>query len=357
MYRLLLACLSLPLFTACAEPSTSEAPAPPGARGIAADEGTSLTDEAFRYEPIDARADAASPQTETDAIAQSLKATPEDLTATRRADELPKPNLTESATTSVSRSSQPAPAASSPRPAPAPAPPPAPTVTQPSAPAKPAPAAPAPPPALDHAEWNELLRTHVSATGRVDYQGFRNDRAKLDAYLSELAANRPARSAPRAEQLAYYINAYNAYTIQLILDNWPLKSIRDIGEPWDKPFVKLGDQTLTLNQLEHELIRPRFNEPRIHFALVCAAKSCPPLANRAYTAGNLESMLESRTRAFLRNERFNVTQEEVAVLSPLFDWYEEDFGDVREYVNGYLERPMREGVPIRFGEYDWGLNN
>lgn len=212
-------------------------------------------------------------------------------------------------------------------------------------------------PSVDHSAFESLLQKYVSADGRVDYQGFSKDKAALQAYLDDLSANVPAKSLPRNERLAYWINAYNAYTIKLIVDNLPLESIRDLGKPWDNKWIELGGKTYSLNNIEHDLIRPEFNEPRIHFALVCAAKSCPPLANRAFTPENVNSLLESRTRKFIRDDKFNVTHEETVRVSPLFDWYASDFGDVRAYLNKYLQRSIPEGIPINFMEYDWSLNN
>ena len=239
------------------------------------------------------------------------------------------------------------------------APPPPPTNTAPAAPA-PAPAAETPPVtsnAPDHAAWDALLREHVSAAGRVDYQGFREDEAALDVYLATLAEETPAATWSREESLAYWINAYNAFTIKLILDNWPVESIRDIDEPWERKWITLGDKSYSLNQIEHGIIRPTFDEPRIHFALVCAARSCPPLPNKAFTAQNLDQLLEQRARSFINNEELNVTQEVVVRVSPLFDWYGEDFGDVKDYLNRYLTTDIPKGKEITFLDYDWSLNN
>lgn len=211
--------------------------------------------------------------------------------------------------------------------------------------------------APDHGAWNTLLQKHVSPTGVVDYRGFQADEARLDAYLATLAKATPGDGWTRNESLAYWTNGYNAFTIKLILDHWPVKSIRDIDEPWDEKWIELDGKTYSLNQIEHEIVRPTFNEPRIHFAFVCAARSCPPLANQAYTANNLESMLERQTRNFIRNEQFNVTQEETVRVSSIFDWYGEDFGDVRAYLNRYLENDIPAASKINFLDYDWSLNN
>ncbi len=180
---------------------------------------------------------------------------------------------------------------------------------------------------------------------------------ELNAYLSTLSQEVPDNRWSRPEALAYWINAYNAFTIKLVLDNWPVNSIREIDQPWDTKFITLDGQNYSLNQIEHEIIRENFAEPRIHFALVCAAVSCPPLASTAYTADNLDKMLDRRTRSFINDETFNVTQEEVVRVSPLFDWYAEDFEDVPAYLNRYLTTDIPAKKELHFLEYDWSLND
>ena len=237
--------------------------------------------------------------------------------------------------------------------------PPPPTNSTPAAPPRSA----TPPPAAsssnapDHTAWNNLLRDHVSNTGRVDYRGMQTDETKLEAYLATLGKEVPDDSWSRNEALAYWINAYNAFTIKLILNNWPVASIRDLKEPWDQRWIELAGKTYSLNQIEHDIIRPTYREPRIHFALVCAAKSCPPLPNEAFTAQNLDQLLTQRTRNFINDEERNVTQEEVVRVSPLFDWYGQDFGDVKAYLNKYLVTDIPASKELSFLDYDWSLND
>jgi hypothetical protein len=240
---------------------------------------------------------------------------------------------------------------------PQPVPPPPPTNTAPARPAqnvsyvKPSGNAPS------HDAFDALLREYVSSNGKVNYAGFKANEKKLDAYLNTLARQRPQSDWSREQKLAYWINVYNAFTIKLIVDHYPVESIKDIDRPWDKKWIELDGKTFSLNEIEHDIIRPTFREPRIHFALVCAAISCPPLADRAYTAENLEQMLQQRTRQFINNERFNVTQEEVVRISPLFDWYADDFGDVTDYLNKYLSTDIPKGKELHYLDYDWGLND
>ncbi len=261
--------------------------------------------------------------------------------------------------------------APTPKPAPAPKPdalattaPVAPTAPAPPTEAtSPAPSNSTPAPAAapvkpDHSDWNALLQKHVNAAGNVDYAAFKKEEAKLDAYLAELAAAPPGQDWTRPAAMAYWINAYNAATIKLILKNWPVKSIMDLhgGKPWDVKWINLGDATYSLNQIEHDIIRPRYQDPRIHFAVNCAAASCPPLPNQAFTAGNLNTLLNARTRSFIRNGAYNTITADKVAVSKIFDWYGEDFGDLRTYLNKYTATPIPAGQEIEYRDYDWSLN-
>ena len=214
----------------------------------------------------------------------------------------------------------------------------------------------APPAGVDHSPFTALLRRHVSSTGAVDYAGLKRDRAALDAYLNTLAGTAPDRSWSRDARLAYWINAYNAATLQLIVDNYPLKSIQDLdgGKPWDVRRVELGGETYTLNAIENEIIRPRFNEPRIHFAVNCAAKGCPPLRNEAFVPERLDAQLREQTERFLNDSRYTSVEGGTLKVSKIFDWYGSDFGDVAAFVRRYRDLPP--AVEVEFASYDWALN-
>lgn len=220
---------------------------------------------------------------------------------------------------------------------------------------EPIPALPAQP---DHSQWNTLLSQYVSNTGIVNYSGLRQKKAALQAYLDDLAANTPQSDWSAKAAKAYWINAYNAFTVKLILDNYPLNSIMDIdgGKPWDTKWIKLGGKTYSLNQIEHDILRPTYGDARIHFAVNCAAKSCPPIHNRAFTEANVNSTLSRLTRTFINNESYNSISEDAAVISKIFDWYGVDFGDLRTYLNKYSSATIAEGVTPTFKEYDWALN-
>jgi hypothetical protein len=210
----------------------------------------------------------------------------------------------------------------------------------------------------DHRIWEGVLQQYVSEDGAVNYKKLAKNDKDLNAYLKELANQPPLDSWSRDEELAYWINAYNAFTVKLIVDNYPLKSIRDLndGNPWDVKWIKLGRQTYSLNQIEHDIIRPRYNEPRIHFAVNCAAQSCPPLLNHAWTADNLEQYLEQQTQAFINNEAYNTISPKSLELSQIFNWYGEDFDDVKAFVDRYTTTDVKDSAKVSFREYNWALN-
>ncbi len=227
---------------------------------------------------------------------------------------------------------------------------------------------------FDHGDFDGLLRAHVR-DGLVDYDAFARAPA-FERYLDRLGTVDPA-SLPQAHALAFWINAYNAYTIALIIRHDERKSIRNINRsfglalkgPWRERLVRVGGRSYSLDEVEHEIIRPRFREPRIHFALVCAALSCPPLRSEAYRGEALEAQLEEQTRRFLSEapgrNRVDVAGRRVA-LSPIFDWYKEDFGGSAAAIGRFVARFFPPGAErallesgqfeLSFTRYDWALN-
>ncbi|HHJ49386.1 MAG TPA: DUF547 domain-containing protein [Phaeodactylibacter sp.] len=212
--------------------------------------------------------------------------------------------------------------------------------------------------AFSHDLWDELLRKYVSSSGYVNYVGMRSEKANLDKYLAQLAANPPQKGWSRNEEMAYWINAYNAFTVKLILDHYPVKSIRDIhsGNPWDVKWIELGGNTYSLNQIENDKLRKRFGDARIHFAVNCAARSCPPLLNRAWTASSLSQTLDQRAKVFINNPKYNQISPSAAKVSKIFEWYAADFGDLRTFLNKYSKMSLEAGATIQYLEYDWSLN-
>jgi len=214
------------------------------------------------------------------------------------------------------------------------------------------------PATLSHDQWNTLLSKYVSPTGTVNYGALKKNESKLDAYLNLLEQTPPSSEWSNNKQLAYWINAYNAYTVKLILNNYPVSSITNLhgGKPWDQQWINIAGKTYSLNDIEHKIIRPQFKEPRIHFAVVCAAKSCPPLLNKAFTEQNIDQLLDQITKAFINNSVSNTINAKEVQVSKIFDWYGEDFGDLIGYLNKYSSTKINSGAKISFKDYDWSLN-
>jgi len=222
-----------------------------------------------------------------------------------------------------------------------------------------------------HDRWGGLLAKHVS-DGAVDYIGFKKDEAELDRYLDLLARTSPHELSD-SERLAYYINAYNSYTVKLILNNFkdgePVDSIRKIGglfsSPWDISFAVLGGETYSLDTIEHDIIRVQFEEPRIHFAVNCASKSCPVLISEPYRGAVLDRQLETSSRNFLEDPDHNYLDDTTLYVSSIFKWYKEDFKDgvlsfFLAHATGELKKALQEqadDVRIKYLDYDWSLNS
>lgn len=214
--------------------------------------------------------------------------------------------------------------------------------------------------AFDHSIWDKILKNHVTADGQVDYRNILKEQKNLQSYLHALSNNAPDFQRTDKEALAFWINAYNAFTVSLILEHYPLKSITDIDKAWDTPFIHLGEKILSLNQIEHEIIRPVFKESRIHFALVCAAKSCPKLLNEAYDPERLDEQLEQQGKAFINNPTKNRISEHEVRISKLFSWYPDDFtreGSLQEYLNNFSNTTISPDAVINYMEYNWDLND
>jgi Protein of unknown function, DUF547 len=225
------------------------------------------------------------------------------------------------------------------------------------------------PDSFSHELFDQLLKKHVSATGWVNYQGFKKEEAKLDQYLEKLEKTPPTTAWSSNEKLAYWINAYNAFTIKLVLNHssQKIESIKDIGDkikipfintPWDIKFINIGGKKMDLNNIEHGIIRKQFNEPRIHFALVCAAKSCPPLRNEAFLGEKLDKQLDSQATAFFNDKTKNEISENRLALSKIMDWYGGDFKGISkiEYINKYAKTKAKKEAKITYKDYDWALN-
>lgn len=238
-----------------------------------------------------------------------------------------------------------------------------------------------------HDEWNTLLSRHVKPINQghssaIDYVSIQEERATLASYLKQLSLITPAEfdAWDKASQLALLINAYNAWTVELILTKYPeIDSIKDLGglfsSPWDKSFIPLLGKTRSLNDIEHTLIRgsDSYNDPRIHFAVNCASIGCPALREEAYTGAKLELQLTEQTERFLADNSRNYAKGDSLYLSSIFKWYGDDFAkgfaganSVDEFLLLYPAAlkltPMqqtqakKQQLDIKYLDYDWSLN-
>jgi hypothetical protein len=240
---------------------------------------------------------------------------------------------------------------------------------------------------FDHAYtlYDGVIKAHVK-DGLVDYAALKADPEALDQYLNNVAKlpEKQFNSWDNAQRLAFLFNLYNVATLRLILDHYPVKSIKDIGSifkgPFDQPVVRLFGKTITLNALEHDILRKQYNEPRLHLALVCAAKGCPPLRSEAYKAKRLYEQLDDQSKRFIGNPaKFRIDRRKgVVYFSKIFKWYGDDFlgkyspttgftglNETERAVANFCARNLSEedrkylesgGYTFKFLDYDWSLN-
>jgi hypothetical protein len=229
---------------------------------------------------------------------------------------------------------------------------------------------------INHDEWSRFLGLYLAPNGPEDLSTVAytkvtaGDRARLDAYLARLEATRVSALAP-AEQYAYWINLYNAGTVRLILDRYPVKSIRDIklgglfsSGPWDAKLFNVEGEALSLNDIEHRILRPIWQDPRIHYAVNCASFSCPNLQPTAYTAENLEALLDQAARSYVNSSRGVALVGNRLTLSSIYTWYATDFGrneaEVLAHLRSYARPELASQLAAFKGRinysYDWSLN-
>jgi hypothetical protein len=211
---------------------------------------------------------------------------------------------------------------------------------------------------IDHSSWNNLLKKHVTIDGKVNYKGFKADENELKDYINYLGTHSPHDTWTKEEQLAYWINAYNALTVDLIIRHYPVKSIKYIKNPWEQRLWKLGDKWHNLDEIEHQILR-KMNEPRIHFAIVCASFSCPKLQNEAFEASKIEEQLSKVAKEFLSDTNRNEISENSLKLSKIFQWFSKDFkqnGSVVDFINIYTDIDITPKAKISYKNYNWDLN-
>lgn len=220
---------------------------------------------------------------------------------------------------------------------------------------------------VDNSLYAGLLKKYVKI-GAVDYRGFKKEESRLYRYLRILETTDP-RKLSRNEQFAFYINAYNAWTIKLILSAYPdIKSIKDLGSlfksPWKKKIARIDGDVITLDNIEHDILRPRFKDPRIHFVVNCASKSCPPLRSEPYRGDILDRQLTEMTVAFINDPEHNRLRGNTLYVSSIFKWYSEDFnedivGFFTKYARGELREKLLQNtgeIKVEYLDYDWSLN-
>ena len=209
-----------------------------------------------------------------------------------------------------------------------------------------------------HDIWDSELKKYVDDQGNVNYRGWKKNSKLLETYLKNLENNPPIEQWTKNDSLAYFINTYNAVTVKLILDNYPLSSIKDLIIPWWLKKFNLKNEKISLNFIEHKILR-NMDEPRIHFAINCASRSCPKLQNVAYYSHELENQLDNAANQFINDQTKNKVNVDRLILSKIFSWFSDDFGNkiqLLKFVNKYSKIKILESARIEYLNYDWDLN-
>ncbi len=216
---------------------------------------------------------------------------------------------------------------------------------------------------VDHSVFDKLLQASVTSKGDVNYSAFAKNKATLKSYIVSLTKVNTSKLS-KNEKTAFWINAYNALTIDQIIEHYPVSSITKIdgGKVWDQPLpYKFEGKTLTLNDIEKKiLLGAELFDARVHFAVNCAAVSCPTLSNQAFTGANVQEMLTKNTKSALANPSFNKISAKSAAISKLFDWYKADFvkaeGSIVKFINKYSSTKISDQTKITYLDYNWSLN-
>jgi hypothetical protein len=212
--------------------------------------------------------------------------------------------------------------------------------------------------AFDHSLFDQLLKKYVNKNGVVNYAGIKKYQKPLKDYLESIRMHTPDDRWSREDELAYYMNAYNAMTIDLIVRNYPLQSIKDIKDPWEQRHWRIGEKSISLEEIEHEILR-KMNEPRIHFGINCASFSCPPLMDEAFTAAKVDAQLQRLAVQFINDSKRNKITADRVEVSNIFKWFKKDFtknGDLINFLNKYSKVPIDKNARVRYMDYDWSLN-
>ena len=230
---------------------------------------------------------------------------------------------------------------------------------------------------VDHSPWDAFLKTYIikgsDGINRVAYSKVTEaDKISLARYIGNLA-NIPVTKLARSEQLPYWINLYNALTVQVVLDNYPTDSIKDIDispgifsdGPWDKKLVTIEQEEVSLNDIEHRILRPIWKDPRIHYAVNCASIGCPNLMDQAYTNENSQDLLEKGAHDYINHPRGVAIEGNKLIVSSIYVWFAEDFGGTDRKIIDHLEKyaiptlseKLKQFNTISDNRYDWSLND
>jgi hypothetical protein len=206
--------------------------------------------------------------------------------------------------------------------------------------------------------WDQLLSKYVDNDGVVQYAKIKAD-PSFERCISTFSAMKVSPEWKPEMELCYWINVYNAFTIKLICDHYPLKSITDIKDPWKQKFITLNGEKFSLDQIENEILRPKFKDPRVHFAINCASISCPKLNNRAFFPESLNKMLDKLAKGFVNDPTRNVLAKDKIQISKIFEWFSDDFsarGGLTGYINRFANEQVDPEATIEFLDYNWNLN-
>lgn len=212
--------------------------------------------------------------------------------------------------------------------------------------------------------YDALLKSHVSADGKIDYIGLRKNITVLDIYLDHLDKTIPLKNWSSNKAKAFWLNAYNAYTIKLIVESYPLRTIRDIKRKgktaWEIPIAKVGKHAYTLDYIEHKILRRWHDDPRIHVGINACSLSGSKFPNYVFTEKNVDKKLDKLMKEFINDEEKNKITAGKLELSKVFEWYKEDFiakGTIADYVSKYSDVKINDNAEVSFLEYDWSLND
>lgn len=212
---------------------------------------------------------------------------------------------------------------------------------------------------FDYKNYTTFLGKYVTENGNVNYDKIKENKVELNAIISQFIKNQPTGKWNKKEKLAYYINLYNVNTLKIVVDNYPIKSIKDIDKVWDKKFISLGKVKISLGYIEHNILR-KMEEPRIHFAINCASFSCPKLFNEAFLPATLDKQLETATKNFINDKNKNTLNKDDVKISEIFKWFKEDFTTktttVIDFFNNYSAIKIEPNATLSYIDYNWSLN-